>query len=103
MIFYIGTCYSKVEAAWKLCNWDLLRDIVGSCKDSPSLPWGVGVGKVILAAKDKQVETFHDTMKTLKKVCSALIKQQNDGVHHLHCCSISTIPLQYLASFKASF
>ena len=57
-----------MEAAWKLCNWDLLRDIVGSCQEYSSLPWGVGVGKVILAAKDKQQDTFYDTMKNLKKV-----------------------------------
>lgn len=58
----------QVEAAWKLCDWDVLRDIVGSCGDNKSLPWSVGLGKLILAAKDKQQDTFNETMKTLKKV-----------------------------------
>lgn len=62
-------CHSvcQVEAAWKLGNWDVLREIV-NCQDSSSQSWSMGIGKLLLAAKDKQQTEFNLTMNQLKMV-----------------------------------
>lgn len=65
---FVCWCCKQVEAAWKLGNWDLLRDLLTQQDSVSSKSWEVGVGKLILAAKDRHVADFSDTMKRLKKV-----------------------------------
>ena len=48
-------------------NWDILRDMIAG-QDSSVQLWGVGVGKLLLAARDRQQDDFDSIMKQLKKV-----------------------------------
>jgi serine/threonine-protein kinase ATR len=53
-----------VEAAWKLRNWDLLDRTLKekSCRNT----WGVGLGRLLLAAKTKDTLSFHKQLNSLR-------------------------------------
>uniref|UniRef100_A0A3Q3H1G2 Serine/threonine-protein kinase ATR n=1 Tax=Labrus bergylta TaxID=56723 RepID=A0A3Q3H1G2_9LABR len=55
----------RVEAAWKLGQWDLLDDYLSS--DSQSSTWGVRLGQLLLSAKKQDAETFYEKLKVVRK------------------------------------
>ncbi|XP_035466143.2 serine/threonine-protein kinase ATR [Scophthalmus maximus] len=55
----------RVEAAWKLGKWDLLEDYLSS--DRHSSTWSVRLGQLLLSAKKKDAETFHEKLKLVRK------------------------------------
>ncbi|KAG7457149.1 hypothetical protein MATL_G00243500 [Megalops atlanticus] len=55
----------RVEAAWKLTQWDLLEDYLAS--DQKSSTWSVRLGQMLLAAKKRNTETFYETLKIVRK------------------------------------
>uniref|UniRef100_A0A3Q3RIZ1 Serine/threonine-protein kinase ATR n=1 Tax=Mastacembelus armatus TaxID=205130 RepID=A0A3Q3RIZ1_9TELE len=54
----------RVEAAWKLGQWDLLEDYLSS--DSQSSTWGVRLGQLLLSAKKQDAETFYEKLKLVR-------------------------------------
>ncbi|RXM36849.1 Serine/threonine-protein kinase ATR [Acipenser ruthenus] len=54
----------RVEAAWKLSQWDLVEDYVAS--DQKSSNWSVRLGQLLLAAKQKDAETFYEKLKVVR-------------------------------------
>uniref|UniRef100_A0A8C4H2C7 Serine/threonine-protein kinase ATR n=1 Tax=Dicentrarchus labrax TaxID=13489 RepID=A0A8C4H2C7_DICLA len=55
----------RVEAAWKLGQWDLLEDYLSS--DRQSSTWGVRLGQLLLSAKKEDAETFYKRLKLVRK------------------------------------
>nr|XP_046268909.1 serine/threonine-protein kinase ATR [Scatophagus argus] len=55
----------RVEAAWKLGQWDLLEDYLSS--DHQSSTWGVRLGQLLLSAKKQDAETFYEKLKLVRK------------------------------------
>ncbi|KAM9341615.1 serine/threonine-protein kinase ATR [Symphorus nematophorus] len=55
----------RVEAAWKLGQWDLLEDYLSS--DRQSSTWGVRLGQLLLSAKKQDAETFYEKLKLVRK------------------------------------
>ncbi|XP_027130563.1 serine/threonine-protein kinase ATR [Larimichthys crocea] len=55
----------RVEAAWKLGQWDLLEDYLSS--DRQSSTWGVQLGQLLLSAKKQDAETFYEKLKLVRK------------------------------------
>ncbi|XP_033469705.1 serine/threonine-protein kinase ATR [Epinephelus lanceolatus] len=55
----------RVEAAWKLGQWDLLEDYLSS--DRQSNTWGVRLGQLLLSAKKQDAETFYERLKLVRK------------------------------------
>ncbi|KAG5847372.1 hypothetical protein ANANG_G00125340 [Anguilla anguilla] len=55
----------RVEAAWKLTQWDLLEDYLAS--DRKSSTWSVRQGQMLLAAKKKDSEAFYKKLKIVRK------------------------------------
>ncbi|KAM8736458.1 serine/threonine-protein kinase ATR isoform 1-T1 [Acanthopagrus schlegelii] len=56
----------RVEAAWKLGQWDLLEDYLSSA-DRQSSTWGVWLGQLLLSAKKQDAETFYEKLKLVRK------------------------------------
>ncbi|XP_041120696.1 serine/threonine-protein kinase ATR-like [Polyodon spathula] len=54
----------RVEAAWKLSQWDLVEDYLAS--DQKSSNWSVRLGQLLLAAKQKDAETFYEKLKVVR-------------------------------------
>nr|XP_015216835.1 PREDICTED: serine/threonine-protein kinase ATR isoform X1 [Lepisosteus oculatus] len=55
----------RVEAAWKLTQWDLLEDYLAS--DQKSSTWSVRFGQLLLAAKKQDAETFYEKLKIVRR------------------------------------
>ncbi|KAL7381001.1 hypothetical protein ABVT39_026873 [Epinephelus coioides] len=55
----------RVEAAWKLGQWDLLEDYLSS--DRQSNTWGMRLGQLLLSAKKQDAETFYERLKLVRK------------------------------------
>ncbi|XP_042356809.1 serine/threonine-protein kinase ATR [Plectropomus leopardus] len=55
----------RVEAAWKLGQWDLLEDYLSS--DRQSNTWGVRLGQLLLSAKKQDAESFYEKLKLVRK------------------------------------
>ncbi|TKS86901.1 Serine/threonine-protein kinase atr [Collichthys lucidus] len=55
----------RVEAAWKLGQWDLLEDYLSSERQSST--WGVQLGQLLLSAKKQDAETFYEKLKLVRK------------------------------------
>ncbi|KAM3594960.1 uncharacterized protein V6R79_015962 [Siganus canaliculatus] len=55
----------RVEAAWKLGQWDLLEDYLSSDRQSSS--WGVRLGQLLLSAKKQDAEAFYEKLKVVRK------------------------------------
>ncbi|KAJ8270327.1 hypothetical protein GJAV_G00113060 [Gymnothorax javanicus] len=55
----------RVEAAWKLTQWDLLEDYLAS--DGRSSTWSVRQGQMLLAAKKRDSEAFYKKLKIVRK------------------------------------
>uniref|UniRef100_A0A671W862 Serine/threonine-protein kinase ATR n=1 Tax=Sparus aurata TaxID=8175 RepID=A0A671W862_SPAAU len=56
----------RVEAAWKLGQWDLLEDYLSSA-DRQSSTWGVRLGQLLLSAKKQDADTFYEKLKLVRK------------------------------------
>ncbi|MGH0146107.1 UNVERIFIED_CONTAM: hypothetical protein FKN15_045088 [Acipenser sinensis] len=54
----------RVEAAWKLSQWDLVGEYLAS--DQKSSKWSVRLGQLLLAAKQKDAETFYEKLKVVR-------------------------------------
>ncbi|KAG2462678.1 ATR kinase, partial [Polypterus senegalus] len=54
----------RVEAAWKLTQWDLVEEYVVS--DDNSNTWSVQLGHMLLAAKKRDAETFYEKLKVVR-------------------------------------
>ncbi|XP_029885145.1 serine/threonine-protein kinase ATR isoform X1 [Aquila chrysaetos chrysaetos] len=54
----------RVEAAWKLSQWDLLENYLAS--DVKSTTWSVRLGHLLLSAKKKNEAAFYDTLKVVR-------------------------------------
>ncbi|KAJ8409535.1 hypothetical protein AAFF_G00229360 [Aldrovandia affinis] len=55
----------RVEAAWKLTQWDLLEDYLAS--DRKSGTWSVRLGQMLLAAKKRDSEAFYEKLRVVRK------------------------------------
>ncbi|XP_029982322.1 serine/threonine-protein kinase ATR [Sphaeramia orbicularis] len=55
----------RVEAAWKLGQWDLLEDYLSS--DCLSSNWGIRLSQLLLAAKKQDTDTFYEKLKVVRK------------------------------------
>nr|XP_023680216.1 serine/threonine-protein kinase ATR isoform X1 [Paramormyrops kingsleyae] len=55
----------RVEAAWKLTQWDLVDDYLAS--DRKSGTWSVRLGQMLLAAKKQDSEMFYGKLKLARK------------------------------------
>uniref|UniRef100_A0A3P8URA2 Serine/threonine-protein kinase ATR n=1 Tax=Cynoglossus semilaevis TaxID=244447 RepID=A0A3P8URA2_CYNSE len=55
----------RVEAAWKLGQWDLLEDYLSS--DRQSSTWGVRLGQLLLSAKKQDGKMFYEKLKLVRK------------------------------------
>ncbi|KAJ8357162.1 hypothetical protein SKAU_G00199560 [Synaphobranchus kaupii] len=55
----------RVEAAWKLTQWDHLEDYLAS--DRKSSTWSVRLGQMLLAAKKRDSEAFYKKLKIVRK------------------------------------
>ncbi|XP_042558922.1 serine/threonine-protein kinase ATR [Clupea harengus] len=55
----------RVEAAWKLSKWDLVEDYLAS--DQKSSTWAVRLGQMLVAAKKRNSELFHEKLKIARK------------------------------------
>uniref|UniRef100_A0A8D0L790 Uncharacterized protein n=1 Tax=Sphenodon punctatus TaxID=8508 RepID=A0A8D0L790_SPHPU len=54
----------RVEAAWKLAQWDSLENYLAS--DVKSTTWSVGLGQLLLSAKKKDATAFYETLKVVR-------------------------------------
>ncbi|XP_048190897.1 serine/threonine-protein kinase ATR isoform X2 [Perognathus longimembris pacificus] len=54
----------RVEAAWKLSQWDLVENYLAA--DRKSTTWSVRLGQLLLSAKKKDVTAFYDTLKLVR-------------------------------------
>lgn len=55
-----------MEAAWKLGDWTKLSDILHSYEElCPS--WGCGVGRLLLAARDREVTKYEEILRQVKR------------------------------------
>ncbi|XP_029472916.1 serine/threonine-protein kinase ATR isoform X2 [Rhinatrema bivittatum] len=54
----------RVEAAWKLSQWDLVQDYLSA--DKKSTTWSVRLGQLLLSAKKKDMEAFYETLKVIR-------------------------------------
>ncbi|XP_072852125.2 serine/threonine-protein kinase ATR [Pogona vitticeps] len=54
----------RVEAAWKLTQWDSLESYLAA--DGKSNTWSVRLGELLLSAKKKEAATFYDTLKVVR-------------------------------------
>uniref|UniRef100_A0A7M4FRJ4 Serine/threonine-protein kinase ATR n=1 Tax=Crocodylus porosus TaxID=8502 RepID=A0A7M4FRJ4_CROPO len=54
----------RVEAAWKLSQWDLLENYLAS--DVKSTTWSVRLGQLLLSAKKKNTTAFYETLKVVR-------------------------------------
>ncbi|XP_062843465.1 serine/threonine-protein kinase ATR [Trichomycterus rosablanca] len=55
----------RVEAAWKLSQWDLLDDYLAS--DNKSNTWGVRLGQLLLSAKKQDSDALCERLKLTRK------------------------------------
>ncbi|KAM8833099.1 serine/threonine-protein kinase ATR [Synchiropus picturatus] len=55
----------RVEAAWKLGKWDLVKDYLSS--DHQSSSWGVNLGQLLLSAKKQDAKSFYEKLKSVRK------------------------------------
>ncbi|XP_054839454.1 serine/threonine-protein kinase ATR [Eublepharis macularius] len=54
----------RVEAAWKLAQWDSLENYLAA--DQNSNTWSVRLGQLLLSAKKKDSATFYETLKVVQ-------------------------------------
>ncbi|XP_058044288.1 serine/threonine-protein kinase ATR isoform X2 [Ahaetulla prasina] len=54
----------RVEAAWKLTQWDSLENYLAS--DGKSNTWSIRLGQLLLSAKKKEAATFYETLRTVR-------------------------------------
>ncbi|XP_075426221.1 serine/threonine-protein kinase ATR isoform X3 [Ascaphus truei] len=54
----------RIEAAWKLSQWDLVQDYLSA--DRKSTTWSVRLGQLLLSAKKNEAELFYDTLKVVR-------------------------------------
>ncbi|XP_032621521.1 serine/threonine-protein kinase ATR isoform X5 [Chelonoidis abingdonii] len=54
----------RVEAAWKLTQWDLLENYLAA--DVKSSTWSVRLGQLLLSAKKKNTAAFYETLKVVR-------------------------------------
>uniref|UniRef100_A0A8C6JKG4 Serine/threonine-protein kinase ATR n=1 Tax=Melopsittacus undulatus TaxID=13146 RepID=A0A8C6JKG4_MELUD len=54
----------RVEAAWKLSQWDLLENYLAS--DEKSTTWSVRLGHLLLSAKKKNEAAFYEKLKVVR-------------------------------------
>ncbi|XP_068136880.1 serine/threonine-protein kinase ATR isoform X2 [Hyperolius riggenbachi] len=54
----------RVEAAWKLSQWELVEEYL--CADKKSTTWGIRLGQLLLSAKKGEKEGFYDTLKVVR-------------------------------------
>ncbi|XP_053162859.1 serine/threonine-protein kinase ATR isoform X2 [Hemicordylus capensis] len=54
----------RVEAAWKLTQWDSLENYLAA--DGKSTTWSVRLGQLLLSAKKKDAATFYETLKIVR-------------------------------------
>ncbi|XP_028293251.1 serine/threonine-protein kinase ATR [Gouania willdenowi] len=55
----------RVEAAWKLGQWDILEEYLSS--DHQSSSWGVRLGQLLLCAKKQDSHAFYERLKLVRK------------------------------------
>ncbi|XP_003416220.1 serine/threonine-protein kinase ATR isoform X1 [Loxodonta africana] len=54
----------RVEAAWKLSQWDLVENYLAA--DGKSTTWSVRLGQLLLSAKKRDTTAFYDTLKLVR-------------------------------------
>ncbi|XP_028587032.2 serine/threonine-protein kinase ATR isoform X1 [Podarcis muralis] len=54
----------RVEAAWKLTQWDSLENYIAA--DEKSNTWSVRLGQLLLSAKKKDATRFYETLKVVR-------------------------------------
>ncbi|XP_072266233.1 serine/threonine-protein kinase ATR [Pyxicephalus adspersus] len=54
----------RVEAAWKLSQWDLVEEYLSA--DKKSTTWTIRLGQLLLSAKKKEKEAFYETLKVVR-------------------------------------
>ncbi|XP_066475341.1 serine/threonine-protein kinase ATR [Tiliqua scincoides] len=54
----------RVEAAWKLAQWDSLENYIAA--DGKSNTWSVRLGQLLLSAKKNDAATFYETLKLVR-------------------------------------
>nr|XP_008104413.1 PREDICTED: serine/threonine-protein kinase ATR isoform X1 [Anolis carolinensis] len=54
----------RVEAAWKLTQWDSLENYLAA--DDKSNTWSVRLGQLLLSAKKKETPTFYEMLKVVR-------------------------------------
>ncbi|XP_023568719.1 serine/threonine-protein kinase ATR [Octodon degus] len=54
----------RVEAAWKLSQWDLVENYLVA--DGKSTSWSVRLGQLLLSAKKRDAKTLYDTLKLVR-------------------------------------
>ncbi|XP_068960779.1 serine/threonine-protein kinase ATR isoform X2 [Petaurus breviceps papuanus] len=54
----------RVEAAWKLSQWDLVENYLAA--DGKSTTWSVRLGQLLLSAKKRDTTTFYETLKVVR-------------------------------------
>ncbi|KAM5163022.1 serine/threonine-protein kinase ATR [Mantella aurantiaca] len=54
----------RVEAAWKLSQWDLVEEYLSA--DRKSTNWSIRLGQLLLSAKKKERDGFYDTLKVVR-------------------------------------
>ncbi|XP_074649776.1 serine/threonine-protein kinase ATR-like [Tubulanus polymorphus] len=54
----------RVEAAWKLAKWDDLQKF--TAQETGNSNWGVGLGKILLAAKNKKENDFFKELEAVR-------------------------------------
>uniref|UniRef100_A0A6I8NKR0 Serine/threonine-protein kinase ATR n=1 Tax=Ornithorhynchus anatinus TaxID=9258 RepID=A0A6I8NKR0_ORNAN len=54
----------RVEAAWKLSQWDLVENYLAT--DGKSTAWSVRLGQLLLCAKKKDSTAFYETLKVVR-------------------------------------
>uniref|UniRef100_A0A8C4KZC6 Serine/threonine-protein kinase ATR n=1 Tax=Equus asinus asinus TaxID=83772 RepID=A0A8C4KZC6_EQUAS len=54
----------RVEAAWKLSQWDLVENYLAA--DGKSTTWSVRLGQLLLSAKKRDATAFYDTLKLVR-------------------------------------
>ncbi|XP_053567639.1 serine/threonine-protein kinase ATR [Bombina bombina] len=54
----------RIEAAWKLSQWDFVQDYLTA--DKKSTTWSIRLGQLLLSAKKKEAELFYNTLKVVR-------------------------------------
>ncbi|KAM4771138.1 serine/threonine-protein kinase ATR [Rhinophrynus dorsalis] len=54
----------RIEAAWKLSQWDLVQEYLSA--DKKSTIWSIRLGQLLLSAKKSERELFYDTLKVVR-------------------------------------